>query len=159
MLALKVTDLKTFTNEMFIGEIFDNFLCVKASINHDISYNIDGHLNNEFKNPEDEDSYISWKKLKPLIFSMIKGNKLPIGFNIVLGVTKESLNILYNSSTHDYTIDQVEGLFLNVIFKNGEIIVTTGTSYSVFSMDKGLDHSFENAVKKLLISKNIDFEE
>ena len=159
MLALRVTDLKTFTNEMFIGELFDNFLCVKAAVNHNINYTVDGHINNGFLDANATDDYISWKKLKPLIFSMIKGNKLPIGFNIVLAVTKESLNILYNSSTHDYTIEQVEGLFVNVIFKNGEIMITTGTSYSIFSMDKGLDNSFENAVKKLLISKNIDFEE
>ena len=159
MLALKVNDLKSFTNEMFIGELFDNFLMVKANVSHDINYTIDGHLNSEFKDEASADDYISYKKVKPLIVSMIKGNRLPIGFNIVLAVTKESLDILYHSSTHDYTIDQVDGLFVNVIFKNGEIIVTTGTSYSIFSMDKGLDNSFENAVRKLLISKNIDFEE
>ncbi|MCR4716315.1 MAG: DUF5721 family protein [Lachnospiraceae bacterium] len=164
MLAVSIKDIKQFMREMFVGELFDNFLLVKANINHDINYEIDGHLNSDFFDSEEKenmlkDSYKQWSQLKSLITTMIKGNKLPLNFNIVLTTSKKSLEILFNSSSHDFTIDQVEGLFINIIYKNEELLITSGSSYSVFSMDKSLDNAFENAIKRLLASKSIDFEE
>ena len=32
MLALNITNLKDFTNKLFIGEVFDHFLVTEASI-------------------------------------------------------------------------------------------------------------------------------
>ncbi len=164
MLALTIKDRKTFTKEMFIGSLFDNFLLVKASIEHDITYDIDGRINPAFYGSEERanmppDEYVSWSKIKPIATDMIKGDKLPISFTIVLKTTAKSLEILFNGAGPEFDIDTVEGLFINIMFKNEQILVTTGSSYSIFTMDKSLDHAFENAVTRLLASNNIEYNE
>ena len=46
MLALKITDLKTFTNSLFIGDTFDRFWLTEASITTSSVFTIDGKLQN-----------------------------------------------------------------------------------------------------------------
>lgn len=48
MLALKITDIKDFTNKLFIGDIFDRFWLNEASITTFSTYIIDGKLQQEF---------------------------------------------------------------------------------------------------------------
>ena len=44
MLALKITDIRDFTNKLFIGEVFDKFCLSEASITTFNTFTIDGRL-------------------------------------------------------------------------------------------------------------------
>ena len=51
MLALKINDVKEFMNQLLIGETFDHFQLVEASITTFNTFSIDGTLKREFLTP------------------------------------------------------------------------------------------------------------
>ena len=50
-------------------------------------------------------------------------------------------------------------LFLNIQYGSGGLLVTTGTSLKVFTMDKTLEHAFDDAIRRFLLNHEIDFDE
>ena len=48
MLALKITDIRDFTNKLFIGEVFDKFCLSEAVITTFNTFTIDGRLQKDF---------------------------------------------------------------------------------------------------------------
>lgn len=56
-------------------------------------------------------------------------------------------------------IENVFGCFLNFQYKDGKLLLTTGTSLKIFTMDKSLDHVFDEEVRQFLLKNEIAFEE
>ena len=80
MLSVSITDVKNFMAHLLSRETFDLFYLVEASFKKEISYHIDGHLNDDFfdtdsERPERE--YCLWKEVRPFAFTIIKGNVFP----------------------------------------------------------------------------------
>ena len=48
MLALKITDIRDFTNKLFIGEVFDKFCLSEATVTTFNTFTIDGRLQKDF---------------------------------------------------------------------------------------------------------------
>ena len=48
MLALKIIDVKDFMNKLLIGEVFDRFFLVEASVTTFNVFTIDGRLQQDF---------------------------------------------------------------------------------------------------------------
>ena len=82
MLVLKINDVKNFMNQLLIGQTFDDFSLVEASITTFCSFTIDGKLHRDFfdsdsKQLADQSApYCPWKELKSYCYSIIRG-KLP----------------------------------------------------------------------------------
>lgn len=160
MLALTIEDKKTFTHELLVGDLFDRFLCCKVVLHHNVDYVIDGHYNPSFFDSEEQENrkqqvYASWTELKPLVFQIIKGKRLPEGFQIVLAASAESIEKLLQKCPFAIQPSQVEGLYVNLYYKNETLTLTTGSSYTVFTTDRSLEQLFEDAVIKLIRSKDI----
>jgi hypothetical protein len=47
----------------------------------------------------------------------------------------------------------VRGLFLNIQYKQGKLTCTTGISLKTFTMEKGLEHVWEDMVQKYFKQK------
>ena len=69
MLVLKINDVKNFMNQLLIGQTFDDFSLVDASITTFCSFMIDGTLHRDFfdsdsKQPSVQSAlYCPWKEL------------------------------------------------------------------------------------------------
>ena len=79
MVALKIEEQKAFTAGLFIGEIFDKFLVREAEIVTYNQFTIDGKVRQGYFSEEELEEnrieeYSSWKTLKPVCYSLIKGN-------------------------------------------------------------------------------------
>ena len=48
MLAIKINDIKTFMNQLLIGDTFDAFPMAEASIAAFSTFSIDGRINKDF---------------------------------------------------------------------------------------------------------------
>ena len=88
MVALKIEEQKAFTAGLFIGEIFDKFLVREAEIVTYNQFTIDGKVRQGYFSKEELEEnrieeYSSWKTLKPVCYSLIKGKRLPESFRIV----------------------------------------------------------------------------
>lgn len=74
MLALKITDIRDFTNKLFIGEVFDKFCLSEAVITTFNTFTIDGRLQKDFfdtdslnKITEHGRTHSLWRDTKPLL--------------------------------------------------------------------------------------------
>ncbi|MBE5927529.1 MAG: hypothetical protein E7270_11295 [Lachnospiraceae bacterium] len=150
-----ITDVKSFTSALFIGETFDNFLVSEVNITTYNTFTIDGHIKKNFYTNEEYEelgspSLSKWSSLKPLCFSIIKGKKLPLSFKIIFCLSKEATTTFLKENDLDFTVDNINGLFINIKFENNELSYVTGTSLNVFTMDKSLEQAFDSHISKFI---------
>ena len=140
MLALKITDVKDFMNKLLIGEVFDRFSLVEASVTTFNTFTINGKLHYDFFDTdtkaafeENSTEYSLWHDVKPYCFSIIRGRRTPLNFRIV-------------------------SFYLNIRYKNQSLLCTTGVSYTSFSPDKRLEHLWDDSMTVFLSSHHIPCE-
>ena len=56
-----------------------------------------------------------------------------------------------DSAGPDYEPAQLNALFLNVIFKNGKLVCTTGVSMRIFTLDKSLETAWDEQMQEFLL--------
>lgn len=171
MIGLSISDIKDFTNKLFIADIFDNFLVTEASFVTFFSVSLDGRLvkkeeesHREYgqEKPGQEKSdrdYVLWKQIKPLAFQIIKGKQLPKSFRIVFKLSAENTAKTISSLGLSLSADEVSGLFLNIRYENKQIFCVTGCSMKAFTMDKTLEKEWDQVVRRFLRHHRIPYEE
>lgn len=155
MVALKIEEQKAFTSGLFLGEIFDRFLVREVNVVTFNSFTIDGRVRQGYYSDEElEENQIedfsAWKVLKPFCFSLIKGKRLPESFRIVFMLSPDAKEKFVENQVPCISPDAVGGLYLNVIYENNEMIIVTGTSLNIFTMDKTLEREWDESVKQFL---------
>ncbi len=166
MIALKLTDVKTFMHQLLCTEIFDNFLLSEATITKDAAFTIDGHFNRDFYTAEElEELHLTDAKILPYsmlrsaCFELIKGRHTPVYFKFILMLSPENMAHTLSRSESGLTPTDVNGMLLNITFQNGQLTLTTGISYAVFSMDHTLDKEWDFMLQKFLSKHTVSFEE
>lgn len=155
MLTYSITDIKKFMNLLLKEQAFDGLLLREAKLTTSSYYEIDGSLQREFFDTEElaalpSTKYISWAVQKPILFAMMKGRHLPLRFRIVLALPDSGIEQLLTKADCSIPASQVTGLFLNIIYENHELMLTTGTSLSIFTMDKSVDELWEGYIREFL---------
>lgn len=162
MISLAIEDQHRFMAELLTGSAFDRFLCIKAEIARNVTWSIDGRLNVDFFDSYQQQAvqaqeYAGWVNLKANVYQILQGRQAPLGMSLVLKLSSESTAKLIESSGTSLTQDQVGGLFINIHYNSEGLNLTTGSSATVFTLDRSLDHSFEELVQKLLADSDIAF--
>ena len=159
MLSVKVTDIKDCMSKLLSKDSFDFFYLVEANIHMGISYYLDGHLNHDFYDSDADDifqrSYCFWKEAKPYIFQIIRGKRQPLGFKLILAFPEKTVDYLIKESSCPFRIEDIEGIYINILFEPGKLLITTGISCHVFSMDRSLEYCVDDHVKAFLNAKGI----
>ncbi len=156
MKSIEIENIKSFTTHLFARETFDGFLVTEAAFSTITNITIDGHINREFMGeaelamPENKEGTVFWKKLRPLCYEIIKGQKVPLRFKIVFMMPSETVLNFLDSAGLDYEPIQVNALFLNVNFQEGKLVCTTGTSMKEFTMDKSLEYAWDDQMTRFL---------
>ena len=166
MLAIQIKEIKSFMAKLLSGDTFDSFLLEEARIHTFNTFTIDGHQNEEFYTKEElEDSdifpykYSQWKDMKNICFQLIKGKKVPTYMKIILHKKpEESYNLLEEGGAMEYA-NGLKAFVVTIKFDVNGLMLTTGTSFSTFIMDKTPDLLWDNAFRKFLTNQGIDFEE
>lgn len=165
MIALHVTDIKHFMNRLFLSEDFDAFRISEATFVTFSTFHIDGQLQKDYYSAEEleeqqltEQSCSSWRQVRPFCLSLIKGKHTPLEFKIVFRLSQANVQRLLQQSGLSFSINDVNGLFLNLHYQNGGLTCTTGTALSFFTLDKTLDHVWDDMVCKFFLQKDLSFE-
>ena len=151
-------------SKLLIKNVFDNFLMSELEIRTFSLFQIDGKLNQEWFDTDEleilqDKDYVKWEKVRPLVYQMVKGSKVPGSMKIVLLLSTENKYRILNRMQQNQTVDEVSQFFLNMKFEKGERILTTGVSYKIFTMDKTMQEQWELDLKKFLKYYEIEFEE
>ena len=118
-----------------------------------IAYEFDGKILKEFYDTEEWEEmktypYVMWQEEKEKIFSLVKGKKTPLSFQLVMMLTPDLVsNILakYNLAIRE---DEVAGLFINILYDRQGLKCTAGVSRKTFVLDKTLEEAWDQEVKE-----------
>lgn len=166
MLAIKIKDVKAFMSKLLSGDTFDSFLLEEAKIHTFNTFTIDGHQNREFYTKEELTDpeifpyeFSQWKDIKSICFQLIKGKKVPTFMKIILHKKAEEAYTLLKEDGALEFADTLKAFVVTIKFDVNGLVLTTGTSFSTFIMDKTPDLLWDNAFRKFLTVQGIDFEE
>lgn len=156
MKQFEIEETGKFMSELLTGERYDSFYLFEARIKADIDYSINGKINKDFYDSDEKDimeaeEYISWKKIKPVVYGFVKGDKLPLSLKLILMFNRENITRLVEMNNLPISENDIGALFFNVLYEKGSLTVTTGTSVKTFSLDKTLDHVWDSTVEKYYI--------
>lgn len=165
MHAINILDIKPFMQLLFQTNALDQYQFVSATIQTDMTYTLDGHINHSFFDEEElsshsltDISYLPWQLAKEKIFLLIKGKRTPSQLKIVLKADSSHINALLESTKSSLNSNDIDGLFLNIIFQENTLNVTCGISYKIFTLDKNLEEEFSAKTITLFKSYNITCE-
>ncbi len=165
MIALQVQDIKSFMSKLLIGTDFDAFWLSEATVTTSITYTLDGLLHPDFFDTQEAEllqaegrEYTLWKDIKPFCFSIMKGKKTPLHFKIVFMLSKKKTEKLLLENLVPLSIDDIFGLFVNFQYDGTHLTCTTGTSVKTFTLDKTLDHVWDELVQKFFRQQQIPYE-
>lgn len=165
MIALHVTDIKHFMNRLFLSEDFDAFRISEATFVTFSTFHIDGQLKKDYYSTEEleelqltDQSFSSWRQVRPFCLSLIKGKHTPLEFKIVFRLSQANVQRLLQQSGLSFSLSDISGLFLNLHYQNNALICTTGTALSVFTLEKTLDRVWDDMVFRFFRQKDLSFE-
>ena len=154
MLLLKIPDVKSAMNTLLTTNSFDNFLVSEITIVNSVTYNIDGHI----VDADDKDNAVSlmtYEKLRPIVLDMIKGNKTPSYMKFVLTLSPENIANTAKSIGSNTNASGITGMYLNIVFQNGNLNITTGVAYRTFMKDVTLEKEWDRLVPIFLSKSGI----
>ncbi len=166
MIAITILDQKDFMNKLLLGNVFDAFWLVEASITTYNTFTIDGTLHRDFFEnsvlealDRSHRTHSLWHEVKPFCLSIIKGKHTPLNLKIVFQLSRKNTSQAISESGVDLTPEDVNGLYLNLQYANSQLTCTTGTSLRLFTMDKTLDIIWDNMVLAFFKQKGIAFQQ
>ena len=164
MIAIKINNKKEFMSKLLVSELFDTFLVEEATIDTFNTFHIDGSLHRDFyKNDPDyiEESFTetlsNWEQLKPICYSLIKGKRTPLGFKLIFHADNKLKTLISESADASFGAKDFT-LGLNIRFSNGDVILTTGTAFTTFTMDKTIEKAWDNYIPSFLEKSDISTE-
>ncbi|MBQ6806167.1 MAG: hypothetical protein IJO97_01895 [Lachnospiraceae bacterium] len=166
MIAIKITNVKQFMGKLLTSESFDSFLLEEASICTYNTFMIDGHQNRDFYSTEEwEDKqlrpydFTTWKQIRPICFSLIKGTHTPTSFKFILHLIPDYVVSILKDQDTTITPEQIKALVLTIKYDGTNLSLVTGTAFHTFVMDKTVDNLWDNAIKQFLAKREIPYEE
>lgn len=164
MIALQISDNKSFMGQLLLHEAFDNFLVNEVDLSVAYSVHMNGKINKDWLDDSEKEAlegreYSTWKELKGVVYQMIRGNRSPLSMKIVFALNSNNLEKIVKRTGGTWKASDVEGLYLNIRYENGQTFLITGTSYRTFTLDKSLEHEWDDSVKTYLKHYQISFEE
>ena len=165
MIALQIQDIKNFMSKLLLSQTFDHFLLVEGTITTYNTFRIDGRIHKSFFTDEEMEErglntreFSLWKEVKPFCLELIKGKKTPLGFKFTFQLSKENTaKLLASSGITSIQPENVSGLLLNVRYENGALNVITATNLNLFTLEKSLEHAWDDMVKRFLKQQEISF--
>lgn len=164
MRSYQIQDIRDFMKKLLLREDFDTFLLSEASITTYASFHIDGRFHPEFLSSNEAEllaaeksGYTLWKRLRPFFFELTKGKNTPLHLHIVFRLAPHNVSSLLAQTGISILPEQIDGLFLNIHFDGATLSCTSGTSLKIFSLDRSLDHAWDEMLEKFFRQKEIPF--
>lgn len=166
MLALQITSMKQFMNQLLTADTFDIFLLEEAVIKAANTVTIDGHLNKEFYSSEELASgqipdyeYTPWSSLKGLCFQLIKGKRTPLSFKFIFHVKPEQTKRLLEREACSIDASLVKAMVFTIRYDGAKAMITTGCAYHTFVMSREAEQLWDRTFRRYLASRGISCEE
>jgi hypothetical protein len=165
MKAFEIKNTKEFMAKLLASEAFDDFLMLETKLTMATQYILDGHLQKEFFDTDEwkEQKYavIEWSKMRPTVFSLIKGTHTPVRFQISMQMKPDKVQKMLQSDEQELAAlnNLVSGFYVNIRFEKGKVQLITAVDYKTFTMDKSAEKDFDQYAMQFLSELGIDWNE
>ncbi|MDD6788572.1 MAG: DUF5721 family protein [Lachnospira sp.] len=172
MISLEVKNIRIFMSCLLMKRTFDRFYLAEASVSAFCNFEISGRTNAAWFSPSSASGtprpadspalapYVTWEKIRPHVFQVIRGGRTPIKMKIILACTPAQIASILKSSPESASVspDQVSGMFLNIVYDKSGLMLTTGTAMKTFSMDRSAEKAFDRSMASFLTQTGIDYD-
>lgn len=153
--------------------VFDRFLLNEAVIMMGNTYTIDGHINRDFYTADEIDmlkqqsadnglifseDMIRWESVKNFCYEYIKGKKTPLAFRIVFCLSPENTVRFLSGLESSVSPEQIGSLNVNIKYDGSTLSCTTAVSLKIFTMDKTLEHAWDEMFSRFLNVHGYEYE-
>lgn len=172
----EIRNTKSFMASLLTKDTFRDFELSSAQITTFMTYTVDGAMHEEYLaadggdpdpgepvrtpagNTHDDDGkahtgvfqMTPWPLAAPVIVSMIRGKTPPLSMKIILRLGNEPAAKLMSKADLSFPLTDIKGLFLNITCDREKVTCITGTSLSVFTTDKSVEHIWDEAAERFL---------
>lgn len=151
MITLDIIDVKKTMGMLLKGSLFDPFEVRTVEIHTFTKFHVDGILNKSFFYTDEREiyhnrNYVLWEEIKPYVYNIIKGEKTPTYFKIVLSANDD---ILLKFSK------DVSALFINLIYAQEKLTCTTGVALKNFVLDKSDEFEWDEYIRSFFKNAHI----
>lgn len=159
-------DTKKCMAELLLRDTFHDFLFIEGEITTFNRFSIDGFIHKDFyKDLADDTSasfsdavtYSPWKSVQEFCFSIIKGKRTPLDFKFIFTLSASMIRQLIEEKGLDFQPEQVQGLYLNFRYDGSTLTCITGTSLKIFTLDKSLEHAFDQWAREFFLAHQINW--
>ena len=163
MLALQISSMKLFMNQLLATDAFDLFLLQEAVITTANTYTIDGRMNRDFFSKEELENgscpyeFQPWSEIRGLCFHLIKGKHTPLFFKFILQLNPQKAAALLKDHA-DADFSAIKSLVLSIRYDGSKAILTTATAQHTFVLSREADLIWDTALCAYLAYREIPFE-
>lgn len=152
MIAGNIENKKQFMSIFLKGTAFDRLLVRNIALRTSVLFEIDCTIDkNWFSEAEQQEleKFARWADMRHTVFELIKGSKLPGYMKIVLSPAPTATEKIHKNAA---------ALFINILFENNILSVTTGSSEKMFAMDKAVERTWDEYAAKFFKNNGIIIE-
>ena len=161
MLSIQIDDLKKMTGLLFSEDAFDKFETYSVLLKTAYTTAIDGTQVPETDSDENAQStsaeYVLWRDVRPVVYRQLQGKTLPKYFKIVLKTQKNVTEYIREKSGFNET--GISSFSMNITYQKNELSLTTGVSYTGFTLDKSAEAHWDKTVRSFLDDKEVKYHE
>ncbi len=166
MITLEIKDIRLFMQKLLTSEAFDSFFLEEASITTFNTFLIDGHTVKAFYEGLDSEGneaapiqpFSTWKQMRPICFSLMKGSRSPMAFKFVLHAGERYMERMKSNPLANAHVEQIKALAVNIRFESGSLKCVTGTAYDSFILDRTIDNIWDGDFVSSLTALGVPFE-
>ncbi|MCI9167071.1 MAG: hypothetical protein HFH01_02570 [Dorea sp.] len=143
---------------LLLKPTFDSFSLIEGEITTYNTFRIDGFIQKNFFEEAPPKDYSTWGDLREFCFNLIRGKRTPLSFRFILSLPRERFADFLDGQGLAVTPADIQGLYLNFKYDGTNLTCVTGTSLSIFTMDKTLENLWDGYAKGFFLKQEIDFE-
>lgn len=164
MRSFQIQDNLGFMKKLLTDDTFDTFLLSEASITTFATFQIDGSFHPDYLNTAEAEQltveksgYTLWKRVRPFFYDLTKGRHTPLRFAVVFRLAPHNVEKLIRQGGLPFHEEQIDCLFLNIRFDGKAITCVSGVSMKTFTLDRSLEHAWDEMLEKFFRQKQIPF--
>lgn len=144
MILLNLPNVKSAMNSLLASESFDSFVVHEIQLTNDIGLTVKGNMK-------------EYSTIRPIVFEAVKKRETPSSMRFILSLSPENIEKTVKSIDTDTDPALISGMYINIVYNNGVLNLTTGISYTTFMKDIVLEKEWDRLVPIFLSKQGIEF--
>lgn len=158
MILLNISDIQKTMVQLLARTVFDEFLLEQAEIITFGKMVLSGKRNTDWYDEAVESDWLYWNEVKSFVFSYIKGERTPSVMRISLKAS-DTLGgkMMRDSGVLAEYLEEHPDLNLQIRYEKDALVVVTGITRKIFTMDKTMEFAWDQAVTRFFKELGIAF--